>query len=77
MSPPHGLEVGSDLQGSLKDSVADRRSFSVKRSHFLGRERGEAAGSAIAVQKLDLKPIRWEQLYIYKGTHVADFDVSV
>jgi hypothetical protein len=49
--------------------------FSVKREHITKRQCGEAAGSAITVQKLDFEPIWREQLH--NCTNVADFDINV
>jgi hypothetical protein len=53
----------------------DWRAFSVEREHITKRQCGEAAGSAITVQKLDFEPIWREQLH--NCTNVADFDISV
>jgi hypothetical protein len=56
-------------------SSTNWRSFSIKRENIFNRQCGEAAGSAIAVQKFDFDPLRREQLY--DGTNIADFDGSV
>jgi hypothetical protein len=48
---------------------------SVEREHIINGQCGEAAGSAITVQKFDFEPIWWEQLH--NCTNIADFDVSV
>jgi hypothetical protein len=69
MSSPQGLPKIIPL------SSTNRRSFSIKRENIFDGQRGEAVGSAIAVQKLDLDPIRREQLY--DSTNITDFDVSV
>ena len=56
-------------------SLTNWCAFSVEREHIINRQGGEAAGSAITVQKLDFEPIWREQLH--HCTNIADFDVSV
>jgi len=59
----------------MPGSSTDWRAFSVEREHITNRQGGEAAGSAITVQKLDFEPIWREQLH--NCTNVADFDINV
>ena len=74
-TPAIALPAGAFAQQPMPWSSTDWRAFSVEREHIINRQGGEAAGSAITVQKLDFEPIWREQLY--NCTDIADFDVSV
>jgi len=74
-TPAIALPADAFAQQHMPWSSTDWRAFSVEREHIINRQGGEAAGSAITVQKLDFEPIWREQLH--HCTNIADFDVSV
>jgi hypothetical protein len=74
LSPVVTLPADAFAKQRRPGSSTDWRAFSVEREHIINRQGGEAAGSAITVQKLDFEPIWREQLH--HCTNIADFDIS-
>jgi hypothetical protein len=74
-TPAIALPADAFAKQLMPWSSTDWRAFSVEREHIINRQGGEAAGSAITVQKLNFEPIWREQLH--HCTNIADFDINV